>query len=158
MSNAFKPVWGLLAILVGVVAVVGLSRMLSPPKDGVVPWRSDFDAARAEAAQRGKPVFAYFTASWCGYCQRMQANTLSDRKVAAALAGYVPVKVDVDSAPAELKQRYLRTPQNLDGGIPAYRVIDANGEVRKEGLGELPPDEFVRWLNAPTDAPGKPGG
>src|SRR3954469_22842085 len=111
MSNAFKPVWGLLLILAGVVAVVSVAKLRQPKE--AVPWRTDFDAARREAAQTGKPLFVYFTASWCGPCQRMRSTTWADPQVDAALRAYVPVKVDVDSAGRDLKRRYLLTPQNL---------------------------------------------
>jgi thiol:disulfide interchange protein len=143
MNSAFKPVWGILIILLGVIAVIGVSSW-SKPKE-VIRWRTDWDAARAEAQTSGKPVFAYFSAEWCGPCQGLKHTTWADPKVEAALRDYVPVKVDVDRRP-DLARRYVVTPANLEGGIPAFRVLDGKGEIVREAVGAMAPEEFVKWI------------
>jgi hypothetical protein len=37
---------------------------LASPFLAAAPWRLDYDAARREAAESGRPIFAYFTASY----------------------------------------------------------------------------------------------
>lgn len=138
MKEPYKPLWFVLFAFAAVIAVAGASNLLKPKE--VIPWRADLAAARAEAAQSGKPVFAYFTAEWCPPCQRLKSTTWASRDVERALAGYVPVKVDVD-AHADLAQRY-----NVNG-IPAFFVLDADGAVRKHAPpAALGPEDFIAWL------------
>jgi len=146
MRHAFRPLIVLLLVVAGMGALVMLS---SPPRakptEGAIPWQTDFDAARAEAAKSGKPVFAYFGATWCGPCQGLKTTTWADARVQQALRAYVPVHVDVDDHP-DLSRKYVPTPSNPEGGIPAFRVLDQKGQVVKELTGAAPPDEFLRWL------------
>ena len=148
MKDAYKPVWAVLIVAAAVLAVAGFSTWnRSTGGKERIPWRTDFDAARAEAAQTGKPVFAYFTADWCGPCQSLKSTTWADPNVEAALRNYVPVKVDVDRH-ADLARRYLLTPSNPEGGIPAFRVLDDKGDIRKEIVGAMPPGDFLQWLGS----------
>lgn len=145
MKDAYKPFGLVLLVCAGVAAVVIYSRLPGPQER--IPWRTDFAAARAEAAQTGKPVFAYFTASWCGYCQGLKSTTWASKDVDDALKNYVPVKIDVDEH-KDLAGRYVPTPSNLGGSIPAFRVLDDQGEIRKEAVGALPPADFLAWLGS----------
>ena len=143
MNGAYKPLWGVLAILVGVSAVVVASRLMQPKE--LVPWRHDLAAATSEARQSGKPLFLYFTASWCGPCQEMRRTTWSNASVERALQGYVPVKIDVDEHP-DLVQRYHVEP------IPAFIVQPAGIDAppTKSTAGAMLPEEFARWLSSGT--------
>ena len=143
MKSAFKPVWGILVILLGVIAVVGVSKWMQPKQ--VIPWRGDWDAARAEADRSGKPLFAYFSADWCGPCEGLKSTLWADPRVEAALRDYVPVKVDVDQRP-DLTRKYVATPMNPEGGIPAFRVVDSKGQIVREAVGAMPSEDFLNWL------------
>lgn len=136
----FKASRSSLLILAGLVllAVVSGSHWLEPKER--VPWRTDFAAAQAEAARTHKPVLAYFTANWCGYCQDMKHTTWADQGVADALANYVPVKIDVDSH-GDLARKYNVT------GLPSYAVLDETGKTLQVGDGMLTPSEFRAWLH-----------
>ena len=111
----------------------------------IIPWRTDFAGAREEARRDHKPVFLYLTASWCGPCQGLKGTLWADNDVDAVLRNYVPVKVDVDQH-RDVALAYLQTPRNLDGGIPAFRVLDDEGRITREAVGALPAEEFLRWL------------
>jgi thiol:disulfide interchange protein len=143
MKPAYKPLVFILLVIVGMIAVAGISALRKPAP--IVPFHTDWSAAQAEAKRTGKPLFAYFTAEWCGPCQQMKHTTWADVTVAEALRDYVPVMVDVDSQ-KDLARRYVPTPQNLDGGIPAFRVLDQNGNIVKEAVGAMAPDQFLAWL------------
>ena len=139
MNKPLKPVWGIFAVLCAVVAISVVTKALRPKE--VVPWRDDFAAATDEARRGGKPVFAYFTAVWCGPCQSLKHTTWADKGVEAALRDYVPVKVDVDKHP-ELARRY-----NIDG-VPAFAVLRDDGQPARQTVGALPPAQFLTWLKS----------
>lgn len=61
-----------------------------------VTWHNDIHEAAREATRTKKPLLVKFTASWCGYCQKM-TSTFSDEKIAAQLADcFIAVEIDVD--------------------------------------------------------------
>jgi thioredoxin-related protein len=63
--------------------------------DDPVRWRTDYNAARKEAAEAGKPLFLQIGSDDCVHCRRMEASTLRDPGVTGLLgSGYVPLKVD----------------------------------------------------------------
>jgi thiol:disulfide interchange protein len=136
-NRAFKPLWGLFIILLGVSAVTLISKAVKPKE--IVPWRTDLAAARAEATKNAKPLLLYFTATWCGPCQRMKSETWSDASVAARLQNYVPMKIDIDLDPATAQQYRV-------DGIPTFVLLDRTGKIDKQITGYMDPAQFLAWL------------
>lgn len=137
MKPSHRPIVVVFVVFAAVMAVVGVSRWMAPKE--IVPWRSDFAAARAEAHSTGKPLFAYFTAAWCAPCHTLKSTTWADAGVEQALRSYVPVRVDVD----------LNTPLAMQydaQAIPKFAVLDADGKVVKSVDGYLDPPAFLAWL------------
>jgi len=94
-----------------------------------IPWRGDFDAALAEAKEKGKPVLLVFGATWCPPCKTMKRNVWPDEEVTKAVEqGFVPMYVDVDEEKhSQLSERYRVL------GIPPVLVLNAEGEVLRNG-------------------------
>src|SRR3954451_16275422 len=141
MKDAYRPIWVLLFVVAGVAAVVGIARMRNADRAATdaqerIPWTTDFAAARARSTETNKPILIYFTASWCGPCQRMKGTTWADDRVAAAAAQYIPVKVDID------EQGDLARQFGIDG-IPHVEVIGPDGTRRLVTSGAAGPDEFL---------------
>ena len=66
-----------------------------------VQWRSDYNTARKEAADRGLPLLLSIGSDDCMYCQKMEATTFQDAGVTAMLnARFVPLRVDANREPA----------------------------------------------------------
>jgi thiol:disulfide interchange protein len=144
MREPYKPFWFILAVLCGLILIVGISRVTAPHE--IIPWRTDFLAARKEAAASNKLVFAYFTAEWCGPCQSLKSSTWADPDVEKALQAYVPVKIDIDAHP-DLAARYA--PES----IPTFVVLNSDAGVMKSESGALPPQDFLEWLKSSPRTP-----
>jgi thioredoxin-related protein len=54
------------------------------------------DAAFAEAQAKNKPVFLFWHAAWCPYCQDLKASVFTRPDVIAKLGFFVPVSLDGD--------------------------------------------------------------
>jgi thiol:disulfide interchange protein len=144
MKPAHRPFAAVFVVFASVMAVVGVSRWMTPKE--IIPWRRDFEAARAEAKASHKPVFAYFTADWCGPCHTLKTTTWADRRVEEALRAYVPARVDV------MIQTAVATEYGADM-LPKFAVLDDGGNVVKTIDGYMDADEFLTWLKDPTTAP-----
>ncbi len=58
-------------------------------------WRADLGAAASEAGALSKPVLLDFRADWCVACVELEKETWPAPEVRAALAGLVPVRLDM---------------------------------------------------------------
>jgi len=138
-------IWPILA-LVSVVAVAGWGYHLqwqSPAADEKIPWVTDYAAAQAQSVKSGKPLFLYFTATWCGPCQSLKATTWADSRVASDLDHFVAVKLDIDVP----ENKALAVKYHVDqAGIPFFVVMDKQGNFVRSTVGALPPDMFLEWM------------
>ncbi len=114
-----------------------------------IAWLTDFDVALAKARSDGKQVVIDFFATWCGPCKMMERNTFTDAKVQQRMAGFVPLKIDVDRQP-EIAQRY-----GIEG-LPTTAVVDADGKPVARAVGYLDPDGFLKVLDAAGQRKGRP--
>ncbi len=136
-GRPYKPLRFLITVLIALLIISAIARWNAPHE--LIPWRTDFAAARAEAAQTHKRVLAYFTAEWCVGCEQLKRTTWTDPAVEKALREFVPVKIDIDQH-RDLALRYLADP------IPKFVVLDDEGNAVKEADGSLPPEDFLAWL------------
>lgn len=85
-------------LALAVCALFALSSLaVAGPNRGIV-WQKDFRQAARQSARQRKPMLVLVTAPWCGYCQKMQRETFTDRNIADAVnTGYLPVMVDNDT-------------------------------------------------------------
>jgi thiol:disulfide interchange protein len=112
------------------------------PKE-IIPWRDNFAAAKAESVQTGKPLFLYFTATWCGPCQSLKSTTWADRGVANELANFIPTKLDVDNPGVLLFARLYGVDTQ---GIPFFVVLDKQGNEVRGAVGTMDPPMFLKWI------------
>ncbi len=133
--------WLLLAITA--IAVAAPFLLISRAKE-IVAWRTDVDAAFAEAKAANKPLLIDVTADWCPPCKVMKREVFSKERVKAAIeAGFMPLRLDVterNAHNAKLSERFAVE------FLPTYLIIAADGvELRRE-VGILDEDRFVKWL------------
>jgi thiol:disulfide interchange protein len=103
-------------------------------------WLADYDVALKEAQSGNKLVVIDFFATWCEPCRMMERNTFPDEKVQQRLAGFVPLKIDVDKQP-KLAAKYGIT------AMPTTLVVDATGKPITGALGYLEAADYLAVLN-----------
>ena len=141
MKPAYRPLLVVLGMFLIMTAISVWRGNREPPKD-LIPWRSSLAAAREESAKTGKPVLAYFTATWCPPCQQMKHEVWPVPQVRKAIEPYVPVKVDVDEYPDVAKQYVFE-------GIPMITVLRADGSPERVYDGPVLADALIQWLHGP---------
>jgi thioredoxin-related protein len=88
-----------------------------------VKWRTDYAAARKEAAETGRPLLLDFGTEACFWCKKLDATTFRDPKVVKLLnEQFVPVKIDASRHPQ------LTGALKIDG-FPTLILAAADGKV-----------------------------
>jgi len=116
----------------------------SEPEDNSKP--KSYEEALKIAADTKKKIVLYFGAEWCGPCQTMHKETLSDADVIAKLEDFVFYEVDTDKEPDIAKKFRI-------SGVPSYKIVDSNESVVKEGSGFKSAKNFIDWLSAASSSP-----
>jgi YHS domain-containing protein/thiol-disulfide isomerase/thioredoxin len=107
---------------------------------GSPTWRHDFRAAEAEAKRLNRPLLVHFHAKWCGPCQTMNREVLSDPAVLGQLAAaVVAVKIDSDEHP-DLVQRF-----GIES-LPTDIFLDPNGFVLDRSSGMRDRERYLSLI------------
>ncbi|MCH7596661.1 MAG: thioredoxin family protein, partial [Planctomycetes bacterium] len=129
--------WGPTVLITAVLCVYVFTGRSSAPPPG---WGSDFASALSEASSTDRKLVIAFYSEGCSPCAAMDRSVLGTPAVHAALAGFVPVRVNAWEE-RDLTARY---------GVPVtptFVVADPVGNplARVEGYHSVP--EFVRFLS-----------
>lgn len=113
--------------------VAALAALVAPAF--AAEWMSDFDAAKAKAAQENKAILADFTGSdWCGWCIRLRQAVLDTPAFEAyAKDKFVLAEIDIPQAPKlspeQMEKNRRLCEQYGIQGFPTVLVLDATGNV-----------------------------
>jgi thioredoxin-like negative regulator of GroEL/YHS domain-containing protein len=128
------------SLVLGLLALC-VSSLLAPTQamaqsEGM-PWRTDFQAARAEAQQSGKLLLVHFWTESCGPCKLLETRVFSQPQVAVAISNeYIPVKVNANESP-EIAQAYGVT------RVPTDVIVTAQGQLVHSFVSPATPMEYV---------------
>ncbi len=121
-------------------------------------WTMDVDAAKALAAETGKPMLFNFTGSdWCGWCIRMDNQVFSKEDWQAyAKDNLVLVWIDFPRDKSLVPEAYADRNQKLSEefgvqGFPTYFLLDSDGDTRLGQAGasrEATPEWFIGVLES----------
>ena len=136
--------------------------LLSSVAQAKVNWRTDLEAAHAEALKANKPMLVQITASWCGPCHRMLKNTYGDADLARDVnQAFVPVLIDSDENPEIVKEigvsayPYFCVVSPTEGIIKSFKGYKDVQKYRKEMGSLLSPAPAVMVVKQETKAPTK---
>lgn len=131
-----------LVLFIALEAVASPLSSQDKHQGSAIPWESDFNKGLDRARKEGKLLLVHFGAEWCTWCRKMDAETFSDPRVAAACGkGLVPVAVDVDKQ-KDLVKRYLVE------RVPTAVVILPDGELVEALDGFVVAKEFCAWVES----------
>lgn len=163
---------GIIALIYGLILLVGaatggddplmpLARFTlggtpaaSAPQASALPFKriktvADLDREVAAAAAAGKPTMLDFTADWCVACKEFEHDVYSRPAVQAALANVALLQADVTANDDDDKALYQRFGVF---GPPTIAFFGADGkeETADRVVGYLPPDQFIKVIQAAT--------
>lgn len=127
------------------VLMVGFLLYSSRTVPAAFTWKTDFDAALAEAGQSGRPVLLAFYMPACGACRWMDREVFAKQDVARAVRDWVPVHID-GTAETRLANQY-----GIEA-FPTFVLLSSSGQVIETRMGPLTAEEFIAFL----ESAGKP--
>lgn len=87
----------LVRYFVASVALAAFALPLTAAQPADIAWRRDYGKALEESARTGKPLLVQVTADWCGFCNKMKAETLRDAHLIRHVNDcFIPLLLDAD--------------------------------------------------------------
>ncbi len=71
-----------------------------------VDWRADYNAARKEATEKGRPILLDFGYEGCTFCRKLDATTFRDPEIVKVLNNkFIPLRIDIEKDPRHLAEQ-----------------------------------------------------
>jgi tetratricopeptide (TPR) repeat protein len=119
-----------------------------------INWRTDYNVARKEAAEKGRPLLIDFGTENCFWCKRLDASTFQDASVVTLVnERFIPLKIDAEKEAQLTKSLQISSYPTIVFGAP-------DGKIMGTVVGYKEAAEFVtilqRHQTAPPAAPAAP--
>lgn len=124
-----------------ILIVSGIVKAGTPTETGkgIQFYKGTWNEALTIARKENKIIFLDLSATWCGPCKSLKANTFTSAEVAEYYnANFINVELDGEKGDgAALVRKYEVK------GYPTLLFINPNGKVVKEALGYQDVKEFL---------------
>ena len=91
---------------------------------GDVQWRHDYNSARREATEAGKPLLLDFGTAACFWCKKLDATTFRAQDVVDRInRRFIPVKIDAERAMGLVQAIGIQSYPTLIVAAPAGQVL-----------------------------------
>ena len=146
MRSASTRPAGRAAILILALAGVLTPVNARPTPNKSVAWRTDYNAARREAQEKGLPLLIVVGTDDCFYCRKLEANTFADAGVAGLISnGYVALKLDANREPGLTKALKVQV-------YPTSVLAGPDGKIHAFIEGYLDADRYAENLKRSSTA------
>src|SRR5438876_61198 len=134
MSTTSRILWCTAAVCAASCLMPSDCCLLSSGFSQEVEWRQDYNAARREASEKGRPLVIDFGTENCFYCKKLDSTTYRDPAVVGLMnERFIPLKIDANrEAPLAEALRIERYPTIVLAG-PDGKILGT-----QEGYMEAP--------------------
>jgi thioredoxin 1 len=134
-----KTLFTVFFLLGGVLLNLAFRPAAPSDAKGMDYFKGTFSEAVKLSEKTKKPIFFDAYTSWCGWCKRLDANTLSNEDVFTFMnKNFINVKMDMESPEGKsLGRKYAVN------GYPTLLFINGKGEAFHRIAGYAEPEPFL---------------
>ena len=150
MRRCVTPSLVLLPLVTVAALMPALPATAQPPRplpaQAAVVWRTDYNSARREAAEKGLPLLLVVGSDDCFYCRKLEGGPLKDPAITGLLAsGFIPLKVDATRTPEVAKALKVQL-------YPTMVLAGPDGKIHAFIEGYIESDRLMEQLKRTATA------